>query len=242
MKSHLQLGRTMTFVVALSCSLIAGSAQAQNPNTYLYIAHAASGRAISSTGNPEFPVDIQVDNICMVKGQSFGEIRGPYSGVAGTFTFQISEANSGAPCTNPAIFSAGVTFSTGNSYLGIITLDSSNKIIGQVYPLSFSPIPNGQARIMVANATLQGLSATLAFSPSGAAAGTLNIPASSVSEGAPPTGQFTTSIYLEGTKTLETGPAAVQVENRNLYLYVLGGSATNNSVQLIGPKVIRDIF
>ena len=235
------LSRTIIFVVALSCALFEGSARAENPNTYLYIAHAVSGRNVSSTASPDFPVDIMVDNICMVKGQTFGEIRGPYSGVAGAYSFEISMANSGAPCTNPAIFTAPVTFTAGNSYLGIITLAPSNNIIGQVYPIDLSPIGAGGARIMVANATLQGLTATLVASPSGASA-SLNIPAASVAEGFPPTGLFTTSIYLEGTSTQETGPVPVQIESRNLYLYVLAGSATNKSVQLIGPKVIRDVF
>lgn len=240
----LQLGRTVAFIVALSSAsaIFAGTAQAQNPNTYLYIAHAASGRNMSSSTNPEFPVDISVDNICIAKGETFGEIRGPFSGVAGSFSFKITTANTGAPCTGTAIFTASVSFTEGNTYLGIITLNGSNGVVGQVYPVDLSAVPAGQGRIMVANATLQNLSAKLAFSPSGTAAGSLNVPASMVLGALPPAGMFTATVTPEGTSTVATGPVGVQIESRNVYLYVLGGSTSNNSVQVIGPKVIRDVF
>lgn len=235
-------GRIITFIVTLSCVMLAVSAQAQSPNTYLYIAHAVSGRNVSSTTNPDFPVDIQVDNICMVKGESFGEIRGPFSGVSGAFTFKITMANSGAPCTGTAIFTSMVSFSEGNTYLGIITLDASNSIVGQVYPVDLTSIAAGQSHVMLANATMQDLTASLALSPSGAPAGSQAVPASSVVLALPPSGLFTTRVYLEGTNTLETGPVSVEIEPRNLYIYVLAGSASNNSVQLIGPRVIRNVF
>lgn len=238
----LRLTPIIMSIFALGSAGFASSAQAQDSNSYLYIAHAASGRNVSSTANPAFPVDIKMNDTCIVTGESFGDIRGPFSGTAGTFNFVISTANSATPCSNPAIFTAAVSVTAGNTYLGVITLNTANNIVGVTYPINLSAIPAGQARVLVANAALQNLTATLAEDPSGAPEGSLSVPAGHALEGAPPVGLLTTSIWLEGTTTLETGPARVQVEARNMYLYVLAGSATNNSVQLIGPKVIRDVF
>ena len=47
-------------LIVLGSAIISGSAMAQDQNAYLYIAHAASGRVISSTTNPALPVDMSV--------------------------------------------------------------------------------------------------------------------------------------------------------------------------------------
>ena len=48
----LNVGRTLVLTLALGSAMLAGSAQAQDTNSYLYLAHAASGRNISSGTNP----------------------------------------------------------------------------------------------------------------------------------------------------------------------------------------------
>jgi len=216
--------------------------QAQDTNPYLYIAHAASGRNISSTTNPEFPVDISVDGYCLVKGESFGEIKGPLAGPAGDYGFVVSPANSALPCSNPAVYSVTVPLAAGSTSLGIITLDASSHIIGQLYGLDLSTVPAGSGRVVVANATQQSLSATLTNSGSGGGSASVSIAANSDEESYAPAGEYTGSVYLDGSTTPVIGPLNVAIASRDLYLYVLAGSATNESLQLIGPKVIRDVF
>jgi hypothetical protein len=235
------LGRSITFIVALGSFMFACSAVAQS-NTYLYIAHAAPGRTLSSTTSPDLPVDISIDGKCIVQGETFGEIRGPFSGTGGTFDFKVSTANTAAPCSNPAIFTATGTFAADTSYLGILTFDASNSIIGQIYPINLAPVAAGQGHLLIANATQQNLSAEIYLSPSGATASGLVVPASTIAPGVAPAGLYTAKVFLQGPNTWETGPVNVQIESRNLYLYVLAGSATNNSVQVVGPKVIRDVY
>jgi uncharacterized protein DUF4397 len=216
--------------------------------TYLYIAHAASGRNISATANPAYPIDISIDGNCVVKGLTFGEITGPLSGAAGSYHFVISPANTGSPCASPAVYSVeSAPLADGTTYFGIVTLDSSNALIGQIYGADFSSIPIGQSRVMVANATDQNLSASLKDHPGQdhhrcKPNANVDVAADSIAEADAPSGSYEGSIYLSGTDTWEAGPVSTNLQSRDLYFYVLAGSTSNNSVQIIGPKVIKDVF
>lgn len=236
-----ELGRTFTLILSFTAAMFAGSAQAENGNTYLYIAHAVSGRNFSAIANPELPVDIKVNGVCVAKGISFGDINGPYSAPASRFTFDVSMANTGSPCTNTTIYSTSATLSAGTTYLGVLTLDAGNELTAQLYEANLFQVPFGQSRILVANATTQDLNAVLT-TQSGGGAGSVNVPASSIREGIAVAGLYTSSIYLDSSNTWEAGPVNVQIGSRNVYIYVLAGSASTDSVQIIGPKVIRDVF
>lgn len=224
----------------LSCSaMFLGSAEAQDTNTYLYIVDAASGRNISPTANPAYPVDISANGVCIVKGEAFGGIVGPFTGPPTAYTFDVSVANTQTPCSNPPVFTvANISLAAGVTYFGIVTLDASNNVTGQIYPADFSSIPAGQSRVVIANSTGQNLTAVLKGHPE------LNveIAAGSIEEATVMSGRYSGSIYLQGTDTLEAGPASIDAMSRDLYFYVLAGDASNNSVQIIGPKVIKDVF
>lgn len=232
----------MSAVAILSCSaMFFGSAGAQDTNTYLYIAQAASGRNISPAANPAYPVDISANGVCIVKGEAFGQIVGPFTGPATTYTFDVSEANTHVPCSNPPVFSASnVSLAPGTTYFGIVTLDAGNHVTGQIYQADFSSIPAGQSRIEIANSTGQNLTAALKGDTD--MDNTLELPDESIQEATIPSGKYSGSIFLQGTRTREAGPQAINAMSRDLYFYVLAGSASNNSVQIIGPKVIKDVF
>lgn len=229
--------------IALGSGLIAAASHAQDTNAYLYLVHAASGRNLSPASNPEFPVDISINGTCVVKGVSFGEIRGPYTAPAGTFSFNVSTANSIAPCSNPSIFAAPSVMSAANTYLGVIKLDASNALTGQIYPVDLSSLAPGGSRALVVNATTQNLSATVTSAPTtDGSGGQFSVPAGTLQEATPPLGVYYTSIYIDQTNTLEAGPVQIETLTRNVYIYVLAGSAANETVQLIGPKVIHGVF
>lgn len=230
-----------TFIIAglVLGAMLASRCEAQ---TYLYIADAASGRNMSASTNPEYPVDISANGVCISKGLSFGEIVGPYSGTAGTYTFAISPASTGTPCGNTAVYTVTITLSDATTYFGIVTLDSANAITGQIYPADLTSIAHHMSRVVIANATDQNLTAALKNSQDKDGVASIDIAASSVQEATVPSGHYSGSIWLEGTQTWEAGPASADLMSRDLYFYVLAGSASNGSVQIIGPKVIRDVF
>jgi hypothetical protein len=225
----------------LGIALIATSAAAQS--TYLYIAHAAPGRSVSAVPapNPEYPVDFSVNGICLAQGISFGEIRGPLSGPAGTYTVQFTAANSATPCKGSPVLSASVTLATGTTYFGVLTVNASKQVIGQIYSANLTPVPAGTGRFEIINATLDTLNTALYNRNNGGLVGSLTVPASTITDGSASSGLFTANI-ADASNNVLVGPVDVQVEPRNSYLYVLAGSTTNQSVQLIGPIVIREVF
>jgi len=227
-------------LVVLTCSVFfLGSAGAQDTNTYLYIAQAASGRNISPTGNPAYPIDVSANGVCIVKGEAFGQIVGPFTGPATSYTFNVSVANTQTPCSNAPVFTAShISLAAGTTYFGIVALDAGNNVTGQIYAADFSSIPAGQSRIVIANAAEQNLTATLSHHQSLS----VDIAAGSIQEATIPSGRYSGSVFLQGTETLEAGPESIDAMSRDLYFYVLGGSASNSSVQIIGPKVIKDVF
>lgn len=228
--------------ISLGSVFVAATVQAQDTNTYLYLAHAASGRNISSTANPEYPLDISINGNCVVKGISYGEIRGPYAAPAGSFTFLVSMANSVTPCSNTAIFSATSPMSAKTTYIGVIDLTGSNALTGHIFQADLSSIPAGQARAFVINATNQNLAATVTAGPTtDGSGGEFSVPAGTLQVATPPIGLKYTSVYINGTATLEAGPVQIQTLARNAYIFIFAGSATNGTVQLLGPKVIYGV-
>lgn len=228
------------------CALVGAStpfALAQDTNAYLYLVHAASGRDLSASTNPEFPIDISANGTCIAKGLSFGDVRGPFAAPAGAVAFNISKANSVNPCSEPAIFIAETPLAASATYVGVVSLDASNNVSGQIFEADLSPLAIGQTRALVINATQDSLSATVTPDPrTDGSGGQFNVAPGTLGEAVPPGGVQYTSIYSGGTNTLEAGPIMIETLARNVYIYVFAGSSSNGSVQLIGPKVIRGVF
>jgi hypothetical protein len=238
----LQLRHRFALAVAFSAAVLAGTVQAQDSAT-LYLAHAASGRDMSSTTDPALPIDVSINGVCVVKGESFGEILGPYSFPAGTLLVRVSMANSLAPCSNAVVYSASAALAAGDS-LGVLSVVNSS-ITGRIYPIGLSSLPAGVTRAYVTNATTQTIAAIVTDKPeTNGSGGQFIVPAEAIEMATPPTGLNYVSLYLAGTNplTLEAGPYLIETEPRNVYLYVIAGSAANHSVQLIGPRVILNVL
>jgi hypothetical protein len=236
-----QLKTSIPILLALTCAGLSHPVNAADSNAYLYIAHAVSGRNISSTTNPEYPVDISVAGICVAKGVSFGDIQGPFTGTAGTYLVKVSVANVGSPCGNPAVFTGTAALQASKAYLTVLTLDASNHLFGQLFAVDVSAIPLGKGRTAVFNATLDGLGATLT-AEDGSKAGEATVAPGRVLVSDNPAGMYTGTIFFIGSRRVATGPVPVTLSSKDLYLYVIAGASPNDSIQLIGPKVIRDVF
>jgi len=237
-----QLERLFRLFLVLACVSIPYSAHAVDPNGYLYIGHAASGRNISSTTNPEYPVDLAIGGHCIAQGMSFGEIRGPFTLPAGSYSVKVSVADAANPCSAASVFSAGIGLAAGSTSMGLISVNSAHQISARVFSVNLSAVPVGQGRVIVANTTSDNLIGSLTAGdgtppPSGAsfAAGTVSVIAV-------PRGEYSAAIFPQGSSTAATGPLEVEVVSRNVYLVVLAGSTANGSVQFIGPHVIRNVF
>jgi Domain of unknown function (DUF4397) len=237
-------------LAVLGCATLVNYSQAQATagSTFLYLANAVPGRSVAtatpvlpvSPTNPAFPVDFKVGSFCLAKGVSFGEIRGPISWPAGVYDISFTPANAASPCTGNSVFSASVTFAPGTAYIGVLSLDSANAVRGQLYTADLSPISVlTYGRIEIVNASQDTLSATLTSPANGTVAA--GVAPGNILEANAPGGLFTSTITDQSNKVL-VGPINVQIEQRDSYIYVLTGSTANNSVQLVGPAVIKGIF
>jgi Domain of unknown function (DUF4397) len=233
----------VALLVVLGSALIVNSANAQTAS--VYVAHAASGRSVSSTGSPEMPVDFMVSSnpdlsngTCIAKGVTFGQIAGPWSWPAGPYWIQWTAANTVTPCSGAPVYTSSILVAAGSTYIGVLTLDASNNVVGQLYTPDLSSIPPGSGRIEVANASLDTLNASISGTNGTNTA--VNAPGN-ILEATVPGGLYTSTILTQSNQVL-VGPVAVQIETRNWYFYVVAGSTATNSVQLIGPKLIRGVY
>jgi Domain of unknown function (DUF4397) len=242
----------VALLVVLGSAMIVDCAQAQTSNsTYLYLANAVPGRSVASAvtpglpvsnnNSPAYPVDLKVGTVCVAQGVSFGEIRGPLSWPAGVYPLQFTAANAAAPCTGTSVFSTSVTFAANTTYIGVLTLNSSNAVTGQLYTADLTPISvTHYGRIEVINASQDTLVATLTSVMTGTV--TAGVDPGNVIDAFAPGMLYTGTIETNGGTSVLVGPFSVQIEQRNSYIYVLTGSTANSTVQLVGPKVIKGVF
>jgi len=227
---------------AVAFAAIPNPAQGQDPNAHLYIAHAAPGRNISITTNPTYPVDVSLRGVCVAQGQSFGEIRGPFTVPPGTYAVHVTVANASAPCTGAGIFGATLGLSAGSNSLGVIGLSSSNSVTAMITSINLSSVPAGQGRLFVVNTSQDGLVGSLTLINGTGSPISANFPGKSVISAGVFSGLYSATIYPLGSSMAATGPVELGITSRSVNIVVLAGSTSNNSVQLVGPKEIQAVF
>jgi hypothetical protein len=126
-------------------------ARAQSSNASVYVVHGIPGHDVSEALDPALPVDVQVNGaICLVQGLKFGDIAGPFTIPASSYSFTISPANTVAPCTNPALLTAdGVSFTEGENASVVAYLNGEGAPGVKKFDNDLSPTPNGESRLIV---------------------------------------------------------------------------------------------
>jgi hypothetical protein len=238
----IQLQRLFLLFLVSACAALPYSAHAADSNAYLYIAHAAAGRNLSSTANPEYPVDISIGGHCVASGFSYGEIRGALTFPAGSYAAKVSVANSLNPCGGTAFYSATVTLAAGSVSMGIVSVNNAHQPTAQIFTVDLSAVGAGTSRVVVANTTSSNLTGTFTLGDSTASPISGNFPAGTVNAVGVPSNEYTAWVYPTGSSVLATGPIEFDLVSRNLYLVVLAGSTANNSVQIVGPQVIKNVL
>ena len=243
MRIRLQ-GLLRLFLVS-ACAAVTYSAHAQDTNAYLYIAHAAPGRSISSTTNPEYPVDISIGGHCVAQGVSFAEIRGPFTQPAGSYAVNVTVADSTNPCGGPSSFSAGVALAAGSTSLGIIEVNSAQQVTGQIVPVNLGAVSAARARAIVVNTTTSSLTGVIYQGDGTLSPLSADVPAGTVSQINVVTGLWNLNFYPLGmseTSPAVEGPTEFEVVSRSVYLMVLIGSTADDTLQLVGPREIKGVF
>lgn len=246
----MQLRRMFRLFLFPACAAVAFTAHAADTNAYLYIAHAAAGRSISTTTNPEFPVDIALGGHCIAQGVSFGEIRGPFTLPAGPYSVRVSVADAVNPCGATPNFSSSVSLGAGTTSMGYIGVNNAHQLFGAIFAINLNATGTsglGSSRAVVVNTTPDNLTATLTQGDSkvgdpNSMPLSASFPAGIVTTTSVIPGEYTLTVFPQGSTTAVTTPSEFDIGGRSVIVLLFSGSTADNTVQVIGPKAIRAVF
>ena len=228
-------------VLQLATLCLALGASSFAADAYLYVVHGIPGRDIADNLNPGLPVDVAISGECPVHGLTFGSTTGPFTLSAGTYTVQISMANTLAPCTNAPLITSQVTLTSGASVSAVAAISGGQPAL-LTFADNLSPIIPAHARfIFEQSADAPALQATLTqlyvTSPK-----TFNVTAAPGAEQAVivPVGTYLVQVVAAGSTTVLTSEQ-IGLANQSAAFTYAAGEAANNSVGLV-DRTIRDVF
>jgi hypothetical protein len=221
--------------------LLGLSAFAQN-NAYLYIVHAIPGRDLADNLNPGYPIDVLLDGKdCLVRNLTFGNSAGPFTLAAGTYSIQISQANSLAPCSNPAVIGGSVTLTAGENVSAVASINATQPELVTLSDELGSVVP-GNGRFVFANvADAPALQATLT-QLFGKKPQTFTVSANPGTENwiGIPDGSYSVVITPVGSTTV-LASEQTYLQDQSVTLTYAAGEYLNNTVGMV-TRVIRDVF
>ena len=228
-------------VLQLAALFLLGAFSFAADDAYLYIVHGIPGRDISDIVNPSLPIDVLFEGDCVVRGLAFGSISGPLSFSAGAYNVQISQANTLAPCTNPALISSQVTLTSGKSASAVAAISDGEPALLQFVD-NLAPVVPGNARfVLVQAADAPALQGTLTER------GVTN-PKTFTVKASPdtqqwigiPYGTYLVEVTAAGNTTVLASEQIVMTDQSVTLAYAVGAAA-NNSVGLV-YRIVNDVF
>jgi len=234
--------RTRVFAQLAALVLFLGvSAFAQN-YAYLYIVHAIPGRDLADNLNPGYPIDVLLDGKeCEVRNLTFGNTTGPFTLAAGTYSIQISQANSLAPCSNPAVIGGSITLTGDENVSAVASINATQPALVTLSDELGSVVP-GNGRFVFANtADAPALQATLT-QLFGKKPQTFTVSANPGAENwiGIPFGNYSVAITAVGSSTVLTSEQ-IYLQDQSVTLTYAAGESLNNTVGLV-TRVVRDVF
>jgi Domain of unknown function (DUF4397) len=229
-------------VCQLAALLLLGAFSFAADNAYLYIVQGIPGRDIADNVNPGLPVDVLINGkSCVVRGLAFGSVSGPLSFSAGTYDVQISEADTLAGCSNPALINAQVVLTANQSVSAVAAITGDQTSLIQ-FTDNLAPVLPGNARFVFAQtADAPALQATLTQ---------LNVknPQTFTLTAAPgtqqwigvPAGTYLVSITASG-ETIVLTSEQIGLADQSVTFAYAAGESVNNSVGLV-TRAVRDVF
>jgi hypothetical protein len=232
--------RTRVFT-QLAALFLLGTFSFAADDAYLYIVHGIPGRDMSDIVNPSFPIDVLFEGDCVVHGLAFGSISGPLSFSAGTYDVQISEANTLAPCTNPALISSQVTLTSGQSVSAVAAISGGEPALLQFLE-NLAPVLPGNTRfVLVQAADAPALQATLTQRDvTNPKTFTLTANPDTQQWFGIPYGTYLVQITAVGSTTVLASQQIVMNDQSVTLAYAVG-EAANNSVELV-YRIVNGVF
>lgn len=224
------------FALALLCAAWSTASFASS----MYIVQGIAGRDFAAATDPAFPLDVLLnDEVCYVRGLSFGTITGPLTFEPGTYNIKISMANSLAPCTNTPLINHTVTIEPRTDVSAVITLNEAGVPVLETFTNNFTPVATNTTRLLLLQTagspalqvTLQNVATKKSYTYS-------------VNPGAPldvnlPSGAYTVEIS-QGTTTLVSATNLALSPQSVALVYAIGQSVNNTVV--VETRTLRDVI
>ena len=140
MKNHIRVAMALALLCAASTAVHASE------NATLYLPQGIPGRDYSATAEPEFPVDVLInDEFCNTHGLAYAVISGPLTFAPGAYDIKISAANTLAPCTNSPIVDSSLALGSGMSVSAVLELSARGTPTLETFTNNFSPVTTNDA-------------------------------------------------------------------------------------------------
>ena len=229
----------LTLGLALLCATLSTAALASE-NAYLYLVHGVPGLDYSTSTDPQFPVDVLLnDEVCYIHGLAVGTINGPLTLAAGTYDVKISIANTLAPCTNSPLVDSTITLNGGKNVSAVFTLTSTGTPTLETFTNAFNAVTANDGRVLFAlpadspavQVILENTSTQKLYTYSVNPGALLNVSL--------PAGNYTVEVN-EGTTTLVPSTTVVLSSQSVTMLFAIG-EASNNTVTLL-TKTIKNVI
>jgi hypothetical protein len=229
----------LTFGLALLCAAMSTAALASE-NAYLYLIQGIPGLDYSSTTDPQFPVDVLLnDEVCYVHGLPFGTVDGPLTFVPGTYDLKISVANSLAPCSNGPIVEGSVSLVGGKNVSVVLALDSTGAPTQLTFGNTFTAVTVNDARILFALAADAPASTVVFQNTSTMKSYSYSANPGQLLDENLPAGNYTVTVTA-GTTTLIPSTGIALYSQSVTLLYALGEAG--NSTITLATKTIRNVI
>src|SRR5579872_210142 len=226
-------------VLALLCVAMSAAMFATDEG-YLYLLQGIPGHDYSTTTDPQFPVDVLLnDVICYQHGMAFGVITGPLTLAPGSYDVKLSVANALAPCSNAAVVESTVTIGSGKNVSAVLGLSQSGTPTLMTFTNNFASITAGNARIQFAQAADAAEVQVVLQNTATLKTYTYNVNPGALLGETLPSGNYTVEIQ-EGSTVLVPSTSIV-LDSQSVTLMYAVGEASNNTVNL-ETKTIKNVI
>jgi Domain of unknown function (DUF4397) len=209
-------------------------------NAYLYLIQGVPGRDYSAATDPEFPVDVLInDEVCYEHGLAFGTISGPLTLAPGTYDVKVSVANSLAPCTSSPIVASTVTLTSGENVSAVVALGSGGTLTLDTFTNKFTPVAANTGRILFALAAESPAAQVILENTSTKKLYTYSVAAGSLLNVTLPAGTYSVEVN-EGTTTI-VASTTIELYSQSASMLFAVGEASNDTVTL-ETKTVRNVI
>jgi Domain of unknown function (DUF4397) len=124
-------------------------------NAYLYVLQGIPGRDYTAATDPVFPVDILINgDICYEHGLTYGDIAGPLTLAPGSYSVNVSVADSLAPCSNSTtpLVEKTISLGAGKNVSAVVALSQAGTPTLLTFTNNFAAVTAGKVRVLLAQA------------------------------------------------------------------------------------------